>query len=422
MASPDPTLLDVTCTACGCLCDDIGIFVDHDRIVRAERACPVGVSWFLADHSHRDIADATIEGRPASLDEAIGRSAAILKASRSPLILGLTRATLEAQAEAVAIADRLGATIDPAGSADSLPRWRAIQRVGMVSATWGEVRDRADVVIFWGVDPIATHPRHFERYSVDAIGRFVPEGRAGRFVAVVGGAPNATSARADLFVTVPCPEDVEALSILRALVRGKDVPASDSMRALASAMVGARYGAFVFGAGLEAAEAALTLVRDLNGGGNRRFVALALGSAGNPTGAEATLTWQAGSPVAVDFSRGFPRYLPDEATAEARLRSRRADSALIVADDPRDFLSAEALANLATIPTIAVGPRATDPSRPATVAIASATFGIHEGGDVMRSDGPALPLRPALKTDRPPLRRLLAEIRRVLGGAEPRRE
>ena len=114
----------------------------------AEHACPIGSAWFLADHGRGDRPPAAIEGRPVSASEAFDRAVEILAGARSPLVLGLARASMEGQAVAVAIADRIGAAIDPSGSADSLPRWRAVQRVGMVSATLGEVKNRADVVVF----------------------------------------------------------------------------------------------------------------------------------------------------------------------------------------------------------------------------------------------------------------------------------
>src|SRR5262249_53183841 len=141
--------------------------------------------WFLADHGHGNRPIATIDGQPATLADAVARAATILKTARSPLILGLTQTTMETQALAVALADRLGATIDPGDSAASEFLWSAIQRVGRVSATLGEVKDRADVVVFWGVDPTASHPRHTERYSVEPRGRFLPGGRADRTVVFV---------------------------------------------------------------------------------------------------------------------------------------------------------------------------------------------------------------------------------------------
>src|SRR5271155_4967114 len=59
-----PTIVtDATCTACGCLCDDLGLAVAEGRIVAAERACEIGRRWFLADHEQGGVPPATVAGR-----------------------------------------------------------------------------------------------------------------------------------------------------------------------------------------------------------------------------------------------------------------------------------------------------------------------------------------------------------------------
>jgi formylmethanofuran dehydrogenase subunit B len=421
----------VTCTACGCLCDDILLTVAADRIVAAEHACDLGRAWFLRDHGPGDRPSAAIDGRPASPAAAIARAAEFLGAARAPLILGLTRTTVEAQTAAVALADRIGAVIDPGHAADASPRLLAIQRVGCVSATLGEVKNRADVVVFWGVDPLVSHPRHWQRYSVEPAGRFVPEGRAGRTVIVADAHRTATAAQADVFLPIDPDRQFETLWALRALVKGIDrggerAPGEASLRDVADRMVRARYGAFFFGPGLGRAlggpanvEAALTLVRDLNA--STRFVALTLGGPGNPSGIEAVLSWQAGAPLAVDFSLGYPRFLPDEATAPDRLARGEADVALIVADDPAPRLPPAARDHLDRIPRIVIAPDATDPARRANVALSTATYGIHTPGTVIRSDGVSLPLRPALTSDLPTDRDVLRALENRLATSTPRR-
>ena len=46
-------------------------------------------------------------------------------------------------------------------------------------------RNRADLVLYWGSDPVESHPRHMERYSLLPAGEFVPQGRSGRTLVVV---------------------------------------------------------------------------------------------------------------------------------------------------------------------------------------------------------------------------------------------
>ena len=420
-SSSSSRVADVPCLGCGCLCDDIIVEVNSGRIVTAEQACPLGMAWFLADPDRDGWPSARIEGVACEAAEALDRAAAILSEAQSPLVLGLVGGSLEAQAAAVAIADRIGAAIDPSSSADSLPRWRAIQRIGFVSATLGEVRDRADVVVFWDVDPVTSHPRHLERYSGDAVGRFVPDGRVGRTLVVIAAAPSPTTATADRVFLVTPQDRGDLLASLRAVVRGDHRGQIDErVRSLGNLLLSARYGAWFFGpeSGRGPEESAVVeemfkLVRDLNA--KTRFVALTLGGPGNAAGSENVLTWQSGAPLAVDFSKGHPRFLPDEATAERLLTSGEADAALIVADDPRRFLSRVALDALGRIPTVAIASE----EFPASVAMLSARPGIEGGGTVIRSDGATLPLRPPLPSRFPTDRQWLEALDSRLGALRP---
>lgn len=416
---------DATCLACGCLCDDLVIETAGSRIVAAKNACALGLRWLQADHAHAGLPAATIDGRHATPDDALDRAAAVLARARAPVVLGLTATSTEAVAAALAVADVIGAVVDPGASEGDRARLRGVQRVGRVSSTLGEVKSRADVVVFWGVDPVSTHPRHWERYSVDPRGRFVAEGRAGRTVIVADAAPTATSRRADEFVQVAAHQRLETLATLRALVRGASVDPErvgratglgiETLAALAATLKAARYGAWFFDPGTAQADesdAALCLVRDLNA--FTRFVILPLGGAGNAAGAEAVLTWQTGHAASVSLASGAPRALPGATSADALLSSGAADVALIVADLEPGGLSGAARARLSQIPRVVIAPGATRDSGAIAVAIDTATCGIDAGGTVMRVDGVVLPLRPPLTprvpTDRERLEALGARL------------
>ena len=51
---------------------------------------------------------------------------------------------------------------------------------GKVTCTLGEVKNRADFIIYWGGNPAECHPRHFTKYTIMQKGKFVPQGRKGR--------------------------------------------------------------------------------------------------------------------------------------------------------------------------------------------------------------------------------------------------
>ena len=101
-----------TCTFCGCVCDDIELHADGDRIVKTKGACSLGESWFKNHTAERLYPDALIDGQPASVDDAIGAAADYLYAANMPLVYGLSNITCEAQREAVALTEMIGGVID----------------------------------------------------------------------------------------------------------------------------------------------------------------------------------------------------------------------------------------------------------------------------------------------------------------------
>jgi formylmethanofuran dehydrogenase subunit B len=103
---------NATCTFCGCVCDDINLHHDDLKIHKAERACVLGTAWFLNHTAEKKYPVALVDGREATLDEAIEVAAGILHAADMPLVYGLSNTTCEAQKECAALADQLGGILD----------------------------------------------------------------------------------------------------------------------------------------------------------------------------------------------------------------------------------------------------------------------------------------------------------------------
>jgi formylmethanofuran dehydrogenase subunit B len=126
-----------------------------------------------------------------------------------------------------------------------------------------------------------------------------------------------------------------------------------------------------------------------------RGALLLLRGGGNRTGAEAVSTWQTGFPVAVDFSRGVPRYEPWIGTAAARLSRGSVDVALIVGNTlllPRSLTS-----RLHDAATCVIGPRASEgPFAAGAGVIDAGVPGIHHAGLVLRMDDVPVPVRGGL--------------------------
>jgi formylmethanofuran dehydrogenase subunit B len=423
---------NATCTFCGCVCDDMVLKVQGDRIVEAKNACVLGKAWFLSHHGE-DRPVALIEGQPASLEEAVERAAEILVQARYPVVYGLSDTTCEAQRIAVAIADWIGGCVDTTTSVCHGPSGMAFQGVGEVTCSLGEVKNRADLVVFWGCNPAESHPRHMTRYSTMPRGLFVPNGRKDRTVVLVDVRRTKTAPAADIFLQIKPRRDFEALWALRALIKGCSPGSSieeetgislAQLQDLAQRMKSCKFGVLFFGMGLSMTrgkhlnvEAALALARDLNQ--YTKFYIKPMRGHGNVTGADNVVSWQTGYPFGVNLARGYPRFNPGEYTTADLLARGEADAALIIASDPMANFSEPAREHLRRIPYIALDPKETPTTRHATVAFTTAVYGINVAGTVYRMDDVPIRLRPAIPSPYPSdeevLRRLERRIRQLLG-------
>lgn len=404
--------IEIVCLGCGCLCDDYPARVVNGVAVPADATCPRGTAW-LAAGSHDGFGPAaTRQGQPIDPDEAVNLAADWLRTSRAPWIVGLTGSTVETVREAAALADRLGAVIERGDGLDASAELAALREVGQVTATLGEVRDRADLIVYWNADPDKTHPRHGQRYAIDPVGRFIPDGRKGRIILVAGQSPNTTAQRADDFLEVPPNADFRYLQALRGLVRfgaWADVPDPALIR-WAEALRSARYAAIFHDGSMAepaAVEALFLLVRESND--SQRSVVLAMGGPGNPAGASAVLTWQGGDPLGLDFSAGHPRSLP---VSRPESGTTPHDVVLIVGGDPIPTISE-------TATTIRIGPGSTRTGPTPSLAIQAARPGVDGPGTVVRCDGAWLRLVPPLPARHPTERTWLRRIRRRLDELSP---
>ena len=103
---------NATCTFCGCVCDDIELHAEGEKIVETKRACSLGESWFKHHTAERLYPDALVDGKPASVEAAVEAAADHLLSANMPLVYGLSNITCEAQREAVALAESVGGVID----------------------------------------------------------------------------------------------------------------------------------------------------------------------------------------------------------------------------------------------------------------------------------------------------------------------
>jgi formylmethanofuran dehydrogenase subunit B len=425
---------NVVCPFCGDLCDHLTIEVDGNKIVKNTGGCAISSAKFLNYHRHRILKPYIREGGKlveVDLDRALDRAAEILVNAKYPLIFGLSSTDVEANRYAIELAELLHGVVDNTSVFCHGPTALAVQEVGAVRFTFAVAIHLADLVIFWGCNPLEAHPNHFSRIVLRE-GRFV-RGRRERKVVVVDTRRTPTASSADLYIQVEPGRDYELLTALRMAIRDLEIEAPviagvprEKVLELAEMMKTARYGVIFFGLGLTMTGAkyknivaAIKLVQELNEW--TKFGLIPMRGHYNVAGANQVSLWTTDYPYAVDYARGFPRMIIGVTSATDLLANGDVDAVLVIASDPVAHFPRKAVEHLSKIPVIVIDAKWSLTTAFADVVIPGALVGIECEGTAYRMDEVPIRLKkivelpPGILPDSEVLRRLIERVRVKLG-------
>jgi len=420
----DKTVTDVLCPLCGCVCDDIVVRIQNNRIVSCENGCLLCNAKFLAKNRLISPIKKTSGGwKKISYKEAIHYTADMLAEAERPLLFGWSGTYGEAQCIGVAIAELIGGVIDNCSSECHGPSIMAIQEVGHPGCTLGQVKNRADVVIYWGSNPIASHPRHMSRYSTYTDGFFLDNSFMDRTVIVFDVRRSETANVADEFIRIRSGGDYAVFSALRAIIQGKDDVLPDCVAGVSKEelirisriMLRAKFGIFFTGIGLTQSRGkyknvrnAIELVDELNR--HTKYSLTPMRGHWNVYGTNQTFTYMTGYPYAVDFAHGIAYYNPGETSAIDILSRKEVDACVIIGSDPGAHFPRACNEHLATIPTIVIDPFPIMSTAVATLHIPVAMTGIDAEGAAYRMDAVPLWMKKVMEPTQPDDAELLKRI------------
>jgi formylmethanofuran dehydrogenase subunit B len=461
------------------LCDDIELTIDDGKVSQVRNGCAMCESKFLNYISEHRTKTPLIrkEGKlvPVSYEEAIHKSAEILANASYPILYGWSSTDCEAQRVGVELAEEVGGILDNTAVVCHGPSILSVQEVGIPTATLGQIRHRADLIVYWGCDPWSAHPRHLERYTAFTEGRFEasewrsylnkvkatigqkklssvkrrslkcetepetisdnipPEtlNKEGRKLIVVDVRESMTAKVADYFIQVKPGKDYEIMQAIRAILKGQELDVDEIggvpveyLEELVDNLINCQFGVIFFGMGLTQSagkfrniEIAISLIRDLNM--RTKFVIIPMRGHFNVTGANTVFTWQSGYPYAIDFSLGFPQYNPGETTVVDILLRKESDAALVIASDPVSNFPRKAAEHLVEAPLIVIDPHMNVTAMVGDVVFPSSIVGVEKAGTAYRMDHVPLPLKKVVEppegllSDEEILRRILKEIRLI---------
>ena len=432
---------DVTCMACGCLCDDLQFEQAMDGPRWQDNGCERARQW-IAQAQQQLAADEDawcwVDDEPVPKGLALGKAAELLSSGRRPAIVlggGLT-------AEAYQLAARIGQSLDAVMCIDdaesALVFHRAASAVGQVGCTWGEVRQRADLVIFWQCDVLAEKgphawPRFGDRLGLTDPEQPIPRGRQNRSLWSISNKLDTTSQRCDHGLTLRDQSDLPALMTLRALHANRWVDSNlvfqqtgvglDDWRSLYDAITSSASTALLMRLPHASpqlqqliAEQVSLLSQELNMKCSFGIVPLPSVYTPNCAGAASMLGAVTGVSDDVDLSHRSTGCSTEPAcySLEALMKRDEADRVLFVGRFDDRFGEPAFARFLHGRPSVVISEKIfSQPPRP-HIALTHTTTGMVEVGTVFRDDDLPLFLRPAFSSDRPTAYDLLTQLLETL--------
>ncbi len=430
------TITDVVCPFCGTLCDDLIVTTNDEGtlIIDVENACAIGAAKVMhcSDLDHRVTRPRKMQEdgsyKEVSYEEAIEYTAQILTKAKKPLMYGWSSTSCEAQSVGHEVAEKVRALVDNTAAVCHGTTLIALQNVGVPGCTLGEVKNRADVVVFWGCNPAHAHPRHMSRYSIFPRGYFTGKGSKQRKIIVVDPRQTDTASLADVHLQLEQGYDYELLQALRAAVRGEELTGDiiagipkDVVYESAQMLKNARFGVIFFGMGVTQSlgkdhniDSAIGLTKDLND--YTKFSIIAMRGHYNVAGSGQVLGWQFGYPYSVDLTRGIARYNPGETGSVELLLREEVDCVFVLGSDPGAHFPMKCNQHIAKVPSVAIDPNITPTTEICDLHVPVAVVGVEVGGNCYRMDNVPIDARKVVEppegmmTDEQFLKAVLARV------------
>ncbi len=377
----------MVCAGCSCLCDDISYYLKGGMVVRTVNLCEVGWKRICSVHAE----DRLPPPSPSLLSDRLEHAAGILRSHGPPLVLGADGVEEAAIRASMQLAGQLEGIWLPWAFPAIRSFYERAGRFGWATALLDEVRDHADLVIFWRADPLETHHRHLSRYSFFARGRFTERGNLDRSLAAVCSDKAVIEPLCQQFLRAPVDRDVPLIEALS----GRCAPQGLDPRDFSSFVGALERSAYIAlfvdpqKVAAETLDAMFQWSSRVNAQGRRRMVILPLWKAGpNVEGFCRISLEQNATPWGADFSRGSKG--PSDSAAGWRELSGRVGSLLVIPSGTDPFDGRTLPGCLAEKPRIVIDPFKQTRRQSAEVVIPAALPGLEHDGVFFRADG--LPL------------------------------
>ena len=405
----------VTCTGCALLCDDIEVVTENGNIKETKNTCLRGAGRIKGCVNRLT---PYIGKEQTDIESSIKKAAEILKNAKSPMLFGFDNSTSEAQVKAIGLAKKLNAIID---NTSSFCQGIMVEKVIMQefkTCSLDDIRNKGDVLVYWGSDAQDSQPRHLSRFSYYPRGEERQRGYEEDRTAIAIDVRESNTAKIckGNYYRIPLKGDREFMLALMDALSGK-VPKyegcdTQKMLELANKLKNGNFGAIFAGIGLtysikDDIEILVKLGKMLP-----NFHIMPMIGHYNMRGFNENLFRETGFVNSVRF--GEKAVHDSKYSIAEALRNKSIDALLVAGSDPLSSLPGSIAKSLADIPVICIDPCVTLTSKISAVNIPAALSGVECGGTAVRMDGEVVELPACMESgymsDEEILGRIMEEI------------
>jgi len=352
--------------------------------------------------------------------DGLERAAGLLGQARLPVIGGLLTDIAGTEA-AIALARRLSGVIDHAAGEALSRSTRLMHQVGGCLASFGEVRNRADLVIMLGDAPLERNPDLLQDLFPAEEGLPRP-GDNPRELMVLGDRRKGKRRVPTTSIPLGDAKLPTLTAILAALVAGRlrgDAQGVDSKLAkLAERLRGAAFPVFVYSAS-DLDEPTMHVVHSMADYlcVTTRSAVLSLPALGNGDGVNLCSAWTCGVPVRTRFVKGLPQHDPWLYSTKRLVDSGEADALLWI-----DALEASTAKSPRGVPTILLNAHQASGTTDAEIVIEVACAGRDHDAEIYLPHISGIGMFKAIKprTDIPTVAETIDRINALLDSREAR--
>ncbi|MEM7542405.1 MAG: hypothetical protein AAF384_12605 [Pseudomonadota bacterium] len=379
-----PRLKNAVCPFCSLLCDDLVLTPNADGSFKtAAGACHNASKAYLRAPS---APAPTLNGNPATFDDAFAALAKLIKRSSRPHFGGLAT-DVNGMRQIIRCAERSNASLDHAHGEIMAATTELLQSRGYYATTLSEVRNRCDLALIFDVDFAARYTNFLKRCTrpKQSLSGPIAKRRETLFIGSNERSPFDGGDKKELSIDVRRGEiDDFALLLLGALRRktGTGALAKKAQEVVAK-IRDAAYVTLVWAPG-QVSESPLALgwtladvVHEINATG--RGALLTLGGDDGGQTAQNVSAWTTGYPNRIAFNRGSIDYAP-KLNATRRLLEHQAIDALVWVDSFGRGLKIPP----GNVPTVVIGRQ--KPHRPHDIYIPVGVPTIDHDADLVRTD------------------------------------